>query len=156
MIVFAHKHGRLTSLPHFLNFCLFTTLHHKVDFLFHFPPLCIHNTLKAPEIKGYSRSFLENEPTATVFLKSSTRGNVWRIFPSKCTLCCFFLCWRTCQMMIQETDTTTRSAASAIDTGYPMTGSSSWSVRRDSIQNLPIPYPARYSKKTSHQTACVW
>ena len=52
-------------------------------------------------------------------------------------------------MMIQETDTTTRSAASAIDTGYPMTGSSSWSVRRDSIQNLPIPYPARYSKKTS-------
>ena len=59
-------------------------------------------------------------------------------------------------MMIQETDTTTRSAASAIDTGYPMTGSSSWSVRRDSIQNLPIPYPARYSKKTSPSKPLVF
>ena len=49
-------------------------------------------------------------------------------------------------MMIQETDTTTRSAASAIDTGYPMTGSSSWSVRRDSIQNLEVRKREAYEK----------
>lgn len=57
---------------------------------------------------------------------------------------------------ITPAHTSTSAIESICETGSPITGSSSWSVRSPSIQALPSPYPARYIKTVLRGTLCVF
>ena len=103
-----------------------TTLHHICANQLHFPPLLVtYYTYTGIKSRLYQKLHKKKTQSKYQYFASFLRF-------------LFYFCWKVVELptffsfilirMIHTAETTTSTAASAIDTGYPIPGIKSWSV----------------------------